>query len=73
MIPKALRDKAGLRPEVELDVWYEDGRLIIEPAATPIRLAREGRFLVARAHQAEIEGELTTDAVDATIRRVRER
>ena len=47
VIPKAIRDGAGLRPGSALDVTLVDGRIEIELAAPPVRLIREGHFLVA--------------------------
>ncbi len=47
VIPKPIRDGAGLRPGSPLDVTLVDGRIEIEPAATPVNLVREGHFLVA--------------------------
>lgn len=49
VIPKSIRAAAGLRPGMELEVRVCDGRIEIEPAATPITLVREGRWLVAVA------------------------
>ena len=46
LIPKEIRDAAGLRPGMTLDVRYEDGDIRIEPQPS-IRLVRRGRFLVA--------------------------
>jgi len=47
VIPKAIREGAGLRASGLLDVKLVDGRIEIEPAALPVQLLREGRFLVA--------------------------
>ena len=52
VIPKSLREKAGLQPGVPLEVRYRDGRIEIEPATSGVRLVREGRFLVADAPEA---------------------
>lgn len=49
VIPKAVREAAGLRPGDPLDVRYRDGRIEIEPLAEQVRLVREGPFLVADA------------------------
>src|SRR5437762_2347951 len=38
VIPKAVREQAGLDAGVEVEVRYVDGRVEIEPATTPMRL-----------------------------------
>ena len=48
VIPKAIRDAAGLTPGMELDIRCNDGRIEIEPAAIPVKLVRRpGGMLVA--------------------------
>ena len=48
VIPKAIRDAAGLKPGMELDIRCEDGRIEIEPAPIPVKLVRRpGGMLVA--------------------------
>lgn len=47
VVPKALRDELGLKGDALLEIRLRDGRLEIEPAATPMRLVRRGRRLVA--------------------------
>jgi len=62
VIPKKIRDAAGLHPGMVLDVRCRDGRIEIEPRAAPIRLVRRGRFLVAVPDE---PGEpLTTEMVE---------
>ncbi len=48
VIPKALRDQAGLSPGTEIEVQLRNGRIEIEPAAT-ITVEKRGRFFVAVA------------------------
>jgi AbrB family looped-hinge helix DNA binding protein len=48
VIPKALRDQAGLSPGTEIKVRLRDGHLEIEPVAT-ITVEKRGRFFVAVA------------------------
>lgn len=64
MIPREIRRRAGLRPGMELDVRWNDGRIEIEPGTLPVKLVREGRFLVA-VPEVEVE-ELTTELVEET-------
>ena len=47
VIPKAVRQEAGLRPGRPLDVRVRGGRIEIEPAPLPVKLVRKGRLLVA--------------------------
>jgi len=56
--------RAGLRPGMELEVRWRDGRIEIEPAVLPLQLVRKGRLLVA-VPAADVEP-LTTQAEEAT-------
>jgi AbrB family looped-hinge helix DNA binding protein len=47
VIPKAVREAAGLQPGVPLDIRVENGVVEIQPASSPMRLERRGHFLVA--------------------------
>jgi AbrB family looped-hinge helix DNA binding protein len=48
VIPKAIRDAAGLEPGMPLDVRLRDGRIEIEPEELPVTLVRRpGGLLVA--------------------------
>jgi len=46
VIPKAVREAAGLTAGTELDVEFRDGRVELEPATVPMRLVRRGSGLV---------------------------
>ena len=48
VIPKSLRDQAGLVPGTAIDIQIRNGHLEIEPVAT-ITVEKRGRFLVAVA------------------------
>ena len=48
VIPKSLRDQAGLAPGTEIDIRIRNGHLEIEPVAT-ISVEKRGRFYVAVA------------------------
>ena len=48
VIPRDLRRAAGIEPGVPLELRVEDGAVVIEPASTPVRMERRGRFVVAR-------------------------
>ncbi|MGH2350561.1 MAG: AbrB/MazE/SpoVT family DNA-binding domain-containing protein [Chloroflexota bacterium] len=47
VIPRAIREAAGLRPGMALDVRVNDGRVELEPEPLPVELVRRGRLLVA--------------------------
>jgi AbrB family looped-hinge helix DNA binding protein len=47
VIPKQIRDKAYIKPGMKLDIRVADGRIEIEPVPVPVKLERQGRFLVA--------------------------
>lgn len=49
VIPKKLRDQAGLTPGMELEIRCRDGRIEVEPAPINVRLERRDGFLVAVA------------------------
>jgi len=70
VIPKALRDAAGLGPGTELEISERDGRIQLEAAPRPMRLVQRDGFLAA-----EIEGDdgppLTVEEVRVTLERVR--
>jgi AbrB family looped-hinge helix DNA binding protein len=69
VIPKAIRDRAGFRPDVPLEVRLEEGRVVIEAAPEPVRLVRKGRWTVAVAEGAVPA--LTQQEVDATLGELR--
>jgi AbrB family looped-hinge helix DNA binding protein len=64
VIPKEIRQQAGLQPGMPLEVRWQDGRVEIEPVLAPVRLVRRGRFLVA-VHDPAL-GEITDELVEAT-------
>jgi AbrB family looped-hinge helix DNA binding protein len=69
VIPKAVREQAGLEAGAEIEVQFRDGRIELEPATVPMRL-------VGRANRARIEADgampaLTSDDVRAVLERVR--
>jgi AbrB family looped-hinge helix DNA binding protein len=69
VVPKALRRALGLKPGQPLEIRAGDGRLEIEIAATPVRLQRRGKGVVAVA-QTE-RPPLTAEQVRKTLERVR--
>jgi AbrB family looped-hinge helix DNA binding protein len=69
VVPKALREALGLKPGQPLEIRAGDGRLEIEVAATPVRLQRRGKGVVA-VPETELPA-LTAEQVRDTLERVR--
>lgn len=69
VIPKEIREEAGIEPGVPLQVSCREGSIIIEPQRRPIRIEKRGRLQVAVA----VEGgsTLTREAVTAAQSRTR--
>jgi len=70
VIPKSVRETAGLKPGSELQVEYRDGAIVIEPAPLKVNLVRKGSLLVAVAPRGTPR--LTNEDVTKAIREVRE-
>jgi AbrB family looped-hinge helix DNA binding protein len=62
VIPKAIRQAAGLGPETPLEIRYRDGRVEIEPAPVEMRIEMRGK--VAVAVPTEPVPPLTTEEVE---------
>jgi AbrB family looped-hinge helix DNA binding protein len=69
VVPKALRRALGLKPGQRLEIRAADGRLEIDMAATPIRLEKRGKGIVA-VSDTEIAALIAEQARD-TLERVR--
>ncbi len=69
VIPKEIRQEAGLKPGMSIEVRWREGRIEIEPAPLPVKLARKGRLLVAVPQ--EDVSPLTTETVERTRMRLR--
>lgn len=65
VIPKEVRRLAHIEPGMEFDVSWENGRIQLDPISTPMKLVREGHFLVA-VPESDVP-ELTTELVDETL------
>ena len=60
VIPKEIRDEAGIEPGMALEVRCREGRIEIEPKRRPIRIVKKGRLQVAESVET---GEALTRAV----------
>lgn len=49
VVPKAIRELAGLRAGAKLEIEYRNGRVELEPVQAPTKLARKGSFWVLDA------------------------
>jgi AbrB family looped-hinge helix DNA binding protein len=71
VIPKPIREKAGIRPGMPLAITFHEGRIEIEPAPRAIELVRRGSFRVAAPIEpAEV---LTAATVERIRQELRER
>jgi len=69
VVPKPLRQTLGLKPGQPLEIRAGDGRLEIEIAATPMRLKKRGKGVVA-VPDTELPM-LTAEIVRETLERIR--
>ena len=69
VIPKEVREQAGLKPGMVLDVRCRAGRVEIEPAPLPVKLVRKGRLVVA-VPEGDVSA-LTADTVERTRKMLR--
>lgn len=70
VVPKAIRDQAGLRPNLPLEIRFHDGRIEITPAPRRITRGKKGRTAIATAAKAE---RLSADTVREVQRSLRDR
>lgn len=68
VIPKELRQEAGLQPGTELEIRWRQGLIEIEPTPLSVKLKKRGRFLVAMPNQ-PIE-QLPKETVERTRRQL---
>lgn len=66
VIPKQIRQAAGLQPGTVLEVHLRGGWIEIEAAPLPVTLVRRGRLLVAVPSPEADVPEMTLDTVELT-------
>jgi len=71
VIPKRVREAAGLEPGAEVTVDFSDGKIQIEAACKPVKVVRKGSFYVLRAPKGTPP--LTVEKVNEILERVRNR
>ena len=69
VVPKSIREQAGLLPGAELEIEYRDGKVEMEPVKAQPKLVRKGSFWVLHAPGMQ---RLTSRQVNRTIREIRE-
>ena len=69
VIPKEIRQEAGLKPGMLLDVRWRAGRIELEPAPLPVKLVQKGRLVVAVPEKDA--GVLKADTVERTRKTLR--
>ena len=71
VIPKSVRESAGLKSGGEVTVEFADGKINIEPVTKPVKVVRKGSFLVLRAPRGTPP--LTVEQVNEILERTRNR
>jgi AbrB family looped-hinge helix DNA binding protein len=70
VIPKSIREVAGLKPGLSLSIQYRDGKIEIEPKSAKPRLIRKGSVLVVSIPGAP---KMSVQETNEWIRKSRER
>lgn len=70
VLPKSVRQSAGLQPGSKLTVEVRHGQIVLQPVTQAVQVTREGRFLVL--HEAD-GPPLTPEMVDEYRRKAYER
>lgn len=66
IVPKAVRQEAGIEPGMELEIRFREGRVEIEPVPREVRIERRGKVLVA------VPDEPSEPLTEATVRKTLE-
>ncbi len=66
VIPKKIREEAGLRPGASLDISCRDGQIEIQPATMRLRFLRRGRFVIALPKKRHLEA-FTAETVEKSL------
>lgn len=71
VVPKKIRQQAGLKPGLPLSVSFRGGRVEIEPAPREVRVMSKGSLRVASPEEPPVP--LTSEQVEKTLMEMRER
>ena len=66
VLPKAVRDEAGIESGMTLRLWVREGKIEIEPEPRDIRIVQKGPLRIAVPLE---EGPLLKEATVETVRR----
>jgi AbrB family looped-hinge helix DNA binding protein len=71
VVPKTIREAAGIRAGAELEIRVADGRIEIEPAPLEVKLVKRGSLTVAvpRKRVPPLTGEVVRRTLDRVRRR----
>jgi len=69
VIPKEIREEAGIEPGMPLEMRCREGRIEIEPRRRPVRIVKKGRLQIAES--VETGPALTRDVVKRAQKRAR--
>jgi AbrB family looped-hinge helix DNA binding protein len=69
VVPRKIREEAGVSPGSEVTIRVADGRIEIEPAPLEVRLVKRGRLMVAVPRKRV--SPLTDEIVGRTLNRIR--
>ena len=70
VIPKSIREAAGLKPGSHLKIEYREGRIEIEQKSRKVRLVKKGGLLVASVPGAR---KVSVEETNEWIRKARDR
>jgi AbrB family looped-hinge helix DNA binding protein len=73
VIPRDARREAGLVGRTAVEVRVVEGQVILEPAARPVRLIRQGRLTVAKTADRSKGARLSGEGVERTRATIRGR
>ncbi len=71
VIPKKVRQAAGLKPGAPREVRCREGRIEIEPVPIELRFVRRGKFLVGLPKR-RVSEPFSAETVEATLEALRE-
>jgi AbrB family looped-hinge helix DNA binding protein len=71
VIPKKIREEAGLRPGAVLEISCRDGQIEMQPATMRLRFLRRGRLVIALPKKRRREA-FTAETVETTLNALRE-
>jgi AbrB family looped-hinge helix DNA binding protein len=71
VIPKEIREKAGITPGMPLSIRVDNGAITLEPERVPMRLVKRGRFLVIEPDRDADVPPITTEDTNRMLEEIR--